>query len=186
MAVDFSKFRATPEEESLFDKAPFDKEAGRKKLVDRIARALKQFNGEQGKQGGSDFEIGYNNQIRYRPTLNGHRIKLADEADYFPTTSAKFAQLLSEFSKAADNGEYDDQIEAALSAPAAAAPVRRSRSTGNKSSGEKPWAVRKNWASLSKADKQSIGRYYSNGKNPDGSVIAEVGHKPDAPLVRAK
>lgn len=118
MALDLSAFESTEEEDALFDKAPFDKAAGRKKLLARFERAGKQVNGKLGKQGGTDYEIGHNDKIRFRPTLNAKRIYLKDEQEpYFPSDTKKFGALIESLMKATNEGHFDDQIEAAL-APA--------------------------------------------------------------------
>lgn len=128
MALDLSAFESTEEEDALFDVAPFDKAAGRKKLLARFERAGKQVKGEAGKQGGTDYEIGHNDKIRFRPTLNGQRIYLKDEQEeYFPSDTKKFGALIERVVKATNEGHFDAQIEAALAAPVLefAAPPKR-------------------------------------------------------------
>lgn len=115
MADDYSEFMSTEEEAARFDIMPFDAAAGRAKLMARIQRANGQSTGQATMKGGSDFERGHHNEIRYRPTLNGKRIILFNEkGDHFATNSGKFGGLLTRFSADVDAGKYDDQIEAAL------------------------------------------------------------------------
>lgn len=133
MAIDFSKFKSSPEDASKFNVAPYDAQAGRKKMVARLERALKQFNKEAGQQG-KDFEVGYHGQIRFKPTLAGHRIGIesADEP-FFATSDAQFPGLIAALKEAVQAGEYDEQIEAALTAPVAspAAGSARKSSSGS-------------------------------------------------------
>ena len=50
----------------------------------------------------------------------------------------------------------------------------RKRSSG----AEKPWEARKDYADLTRSQKQSVSRLYNNGKNPDGSLIRTTGTTP--------
>lgn len=136
MAIDFSKFKSSPEDASKFNVAPYDAQAGRKKMVARLERALKQFNKEAGQQG-KDFDVGYHGQIRFKPTLAGHRIGIesADEP-FFATNDAQFPGLIAALKTAVEAGEYDEQIEAALTAPEtspAASSARKASSGSSKS-----------------------------------------------------
>jgi len=139
MAVDYSKYRSSPDDDRKFDIAPFDAEAGRVKMIARISRALKQFNKEQGPQGGKDFDIGHNGQVRYKPTLNGQRIFVENEGeDYFPIHSSQFPSLLTDFSRNVDHGHYDKQIEAALTSESVVPATKPAKAAGTRSSSTDP------------------------------------------------
>lgn len=117
MALDYSEWAATPEELDLFHKAPFDHAGARAKLVAKITRTMKQLNGEKvASQGGKDFEPLHNNGVRYLPTLNGVHIDLPGQGDEdgFQTTRSKLISMLPEFAKHVEAGEFDDQLEAAM------------------------------------------------------------------------
>lgn len=181
MALDYSKFRSSAVDDGLFDLAPFDREAGRKTLIRRIERAGKQLRKEQSAAGGRDFEVGHHNQIRLRLTLNGQRIYVeSDREDYFPLSSNDFTAFEAEFIKQVNAGEYDEQIESALSA-AGSATLSASKAAAKTKGGGFPKDQCSYWESLSSGDRKGVGRLWGVGKNPDGSSRAEVGDKPNAP-----
>lgn len=136
MARNYKDFAATEEEAKLFDIAPFDKDAGRAKLVGRMAKALKQSQTATSGKGERDFVRTHNNGIRFAPTLNGQRIYLTDDhEDSFNTTQDKFGGLIEQIGKDIDAGEFDDQIQAALeAAPSPTSPKSERAGTGSKRS----------------------------------------------------
>ena len=159
MALDYSKFASSDDQHALFDKAPFNKEGARKKLVARIDRASKQFNGETTMKGGSDFERGHHNQIKYRPSLNGHAITLPGmKGDYFPTNSDSFEALLNAIRDDVKAGKFDDQIEAALSSGGQS----ESKSARASTSGGKSGATR-DFSEQSRANIAARGRMRKKG-----------------------
>lgn len=191
MALDIANLLLSPEEDALFGHKPFDYDAARKKFNARLDRAEKQVKGTQGTQGGKDWQEGFEGRIRFKPTLNGHQVltgletEAGDNGKYIAVHKDNFTALITALKGKVNAKEYDEQIKAASEA---SAPVRASQGSGSKakkSSGEKPWTVRKDWADLSTNDKRAVSSAYRWGKNPDQSIIAEVGHKPDAPIVRA-
>lgn len=114
MADDYSAFAATAEEEALFYVVPFNHGPGRKKLIARIERAVKQATGKANMAADSDITKLNNSGIIYRPTLNGHRIKLPSEGpDGFVTTKTKMEALGKKFIADVEAKVFDDQIEAA-------------------------------------------------------------------------
>lgn len=132
MALDYSKFKASAEDDRKFDIAPFDIQVGRQKLNDRLARSLRQVNKEIPTKGGKDFDIGHNNQLRFRPTLNGQRIFVEKAGeDYFPISTAQFGPFITEFTRNVEAGHYDDQIEAALTGDGGS-PAKPAKATAGK------------------------------------------------------
>jgi hypothetical protein len=118
MPVDFSEFEVSPEEDALFDVAPFNVDAGRKKFIKRIERAIKHVAGEKAGPGAKDFERGYHDLIRYMPTLDDQRIYVKTQGeDYFGVKAGKFPAFAAKLISAVEAGEFDDQIEEALSGP---------------------------------------------------------------------
>lgn len=115
MALDYSDWAASGDEDASFDKAPFDFTGARNKLVARIARTLKQLNGEKvSPQGGKDFEVLHNNGVHYRPTLNGHPIKLPGLDNGVRINRSTLQSKLTDFSRDVESGHFDDQLEAAM------------------------------------------------------------------------
>jgi len=116
MALDYSDWAASPEEDASFDLAPFNHEGARAKMVARITRTLKQLNGETvSKTGGKDFEPLYNNGVIYRPTLNGHSIQLPGVGiDGLRTSRSILISKLPDFARDVESGEFDGQLRAAM------------------------------------------------------------------------
>lgn len=133
MADDYSAFAATAEEEALFYVVPFKHEPGRKKLIARIERAVKQATGKASMAGGSDITKLNGNGIIYCPTLNGHRIVLPGEgAQGFVTTTDKMEALGKKFKADVEAKVFDDQIEAAYSGEAKSAAKSSNAAKGNR------------------------------------------------------
>jgi hypothetical protein len=115
MALDYSDWAASGDEDASFDKAPFDFAGARSKLIARIGRTVKQLNGEKvSPQGGKDFEVLHNNGVHYRPTLNGHPIKLPGLDNGVRINRDTLKEKLTDFSRDVESGHFDDQLEAAL------------------------------------------------------------------------
>ncbi len=166
-----------------FDKPSYDPKVGRKKLVKQIDLAAKQHQEGTTRAPNRAWKAGGPSDkpaIRFAPKIDGKPVLLdGDTEAYVP--AERFQEFLKHLKTSVEAGELDTEIKAALesSKPASGTTTTRKRSA---SGGEKPWSVRKDYDSLTRSQKQSVSRYYNNGKNPDGSLIAEVGHKPDAPL----
>lgn len=165
-----------------FDAPKYDPSKGRSKLVRQIDLAAKQHNegttrapNRSWKAGGTDADP----SVRFSPKVDGKPVLLdGDETVYIP--ASRFQDFLKHLKASVEAGELDKEIKAAIEGakPASTGTTRKRSASG----GEKPWSVRKDYDSLTRSQKQSVSRYYNNGKNPDGSLISEVGHKPDAPL----
>lgn len=178
-----------------FHHTPYDPSAGRTKLVKEIDKIADQHKEGRTKVPNRAWVIGYDS-IRLTLRLNGHVIPLPDpetgdpkESSYVPP--AEFQAFLGDLRAAVEAGELDEQIRPAMErAPGKLGSevgnttprTRAPRSTKPASSASKPWTARKGWEELSVEDKRAISSRHRFGKNPDNSLIAEVGHKPDAPL----
>lgn len=114
---DYSKFKSSEEQAALFHVAPFNIDAGRAKLIKRVERAAKQVAGEKAGPGAKDFTVGHHNEIQLRLMLNEQRIYLEGTEEHFPISSTKFADLAKAIIADIEAGEFDDQIEDALSGP---------------------------------------------------------------------
>lgn len=172
-----------------FDAPVYDPQKGRDKLVRQIDLAAKQHSEGTTRAPNRAWRAGNNEAIRFAAKLDGKPVLLdGDEAVYVP--ASRFQDFLKHLKASVEAGDLDKDIKAALESNASAgtSSTRAPRATSAKpaGSGEKPWQSRSDWAELTVGDKRSIGKYHSQGKNPDGSLIAEVGHKPDAPIVRSK
>jgi hypothetical protein len=134
MARNYAQFKGSATEDKLFDVAPFDATSGRTKLKARFTRALKQFNKEQGLQGGKDFEVGHNEAIRFKPTLNGKRIYIEETGeDYFFVAKGQFEELISALLDDVEAGEFDNQLQAALTTDTGTAPSNTPQKKARKS-----------------------------------------------------
>lgn len=171
-----------------FDAPQYDPKKGRDKLVKAIDAAASQHTEGKTRVPNRSWNTGANNAIRFVPKLNGNDILLDDgHAVYMP--AEHFQTFLSELKASVQAGELDKEIKAALdgdkpvkSASSVTSPRKRSTSSGE----PHPAEARGDFASLSSADKQAVKARYRAGKNPDNSLIAEVGHKPDAPIASAR
>tara|TARA_R110000787_G_scaffold71232_2_gene158541 strand:- start:19875 stop:20441 length:567 start_codon:yes stop_codon:yes gene_type:complete len=148
---DYSKFKSSEEQAALFHVAPFNIDAGRAKLIKRVERAAKQVNGEKAGPGAKDFTIGHHNEIQLRLMLNEQRIYLEGTEEHFPINSTKFADLAKAIIADIEAGEFDDQIEEALTGPSIPQVRPATKRTG-KGSGKAPPA---DLAAM----KKSVGRY---------------------------
>ncbi|MET4593771.1 MULTISPECIES: hypothetical protein [unclassified Sphingomonas] len=164
-----------------FDAPQYDPKKGRDKLVKAIDTAAKQHTDGSTKAPNRSWKVGGNNAVRFVPKLNGNEILLDDgHPAYVP--AEHFQTFLGQLKTSVQNGHLDKEIKAALDGKA---PSTTSSTTSRKrspASGDKPYTSRQGYADLSRADKQKISALYRYGKNPDGSLIADAGHNPDAPL----
>lgn len=170
MAVDYSAFRSSAEDDALYDVKPFNYASARKLLVKRIERAARHVSGEL-KSGQKDYGEGYQDRLRYRPTLLDQRITVeAADEDYFPIRREKFATFAKSFIDDVNAGEYDAQLEALYAAAQEATkgtPVkaRRKRTAGG---ALKPAPVGYN------AIRKSVGTSVNRFKKPIADVKADL------------
>lgn len=136
---DFNSLKLADEQDAQFDYVPFDHAAGQAALKKQVADALRFVQGTR-VRGMTDVSEGYDGALRYRPTLYGQRIGIVTpDEDYYPIHKSNFATLVTELSKAIENGKFNDQIEAAAMKAAeaaeegttvAAAPARSATKSG--------------------------------------------------------
>lgn len=177
MAVDYSAFRSSAEDDALYDVKPFNYASARKLLVKRIERAAKHVSGEL-KSGQKDYTVGHNNQLRYRPTISGYHIAVdsADE-DYFPIKSEQFATFAKSFIANVNAGEYDGQLQAIIeSASKGDAPVkaRRKRTAGG---ALKPAPV--GYDAIRKSVGTSVNRFNKSIEEVKADLLARGADKAD-------
>lgn len=161
--------------EAVFSKAPHDPSKARKPVLKRIASAKAQF--EEGKtKVPSRWWTASNGVVAFKPVLNGKPLLINGKAvSHVP--AERFPHFLDKLTAAVEAGELDKEIEAT------------EKGTGSlgggkpKAAGDKfPTDARSDWGKLDRGTKQSIGRLWGVGKNPDGSLRSEVGDKPTAPF----
>ena len=99
-----------------------------------------------------------------------------------------FGQFLDNMQAAVEAGKFDAEIERAAkhggmvsgTADVAIPSAKAKRATTEP---KLTPARRADWDTLSRGEKHRVSTLYRYGKNPDGSVIAEVGERPDAPII---
>lgn len=163
-----------------FDAPVYDPSKGRKKMVSVIDKAAAQHN--EGKTPPTrSWKLGSNNAIRFSPKINGNPVLIGGDAENY-IQADRFQDFLAGLKAAVEGGDLDEEIKAALEGEQGSTAKPARKRTTSSSNGDKPWSVRKGWGELSAEDKRAVSSRYRWGKNPDNSVIAEVGHKPDAPI----
>lgn len=171
----------TGEAKEKYNAKPVDPAKARKPLLTGINRARTDFNDDKFTKPSRWFSV-KNSQVAFHPKLDGRVLQINGVAEnHMP--SDRFIEFLDLMEKEVEAGEFDEVIanHGKGNTDVHIGKARKPRSTG----GEKPWSARKDWASVDRADKQSIAASYNKGRNPDQTLIAEVGHKPDAKIVRA-
>lgn len=164
-----------------FEAPVYDPQKGRDKLTKVIDTAAKQHSEGSTRAPNRTWKAGGNNAIRFVPVLNGNQIMLDDgKAAYGP--AEHFQKFLGQLKASVQKGDLDKEIKAALEAKKGSS-TTTARTTSSKDSGDKfPKDQRSDYESLSAMEKRMLGTRWSGGKNPDNSVRAEVGDKPNAPL----
>lgn len=146
-----------------FNTPVYDKKAGRKKMVREIDKAATQHKEGKTKVPHRAWSVGNNDAISYTPKLNGQAILIGDkETNYVPKD--RFAEFLAGFKAAVENGDFDDQIEAALEdVNKLSIPRKRAaKGTGSKYPADHPATVDpEKWASMSQGEKIKAGNAYN-------------------------
>ncbi|MCI1142164.1 hypothetical protein MOP88_07395 [Sphingomonas sp. WKB10] len=168
-----------PDSTEKYNTKPVDPTKARKPLLAGIEKAREQFNADQFRKPHRWFSVN-NEVVAFHPKLDGRALILNGvEENHMP--SDRFVEFLDLMEKEVNDGQFDEVIAAHgkgnVDVHIGKAPRKRG-ATGT----EKPWTARTDWSSLSTADKQAVSSRYRFGKNPDNTVISEVGHKPDAPI----
>ncbi len=170
-----------------FSRKPFDPAKGRQKLLDGIERNREQFARDQPVRGRKWLTIN-NGVVAFSPTQgNSGPLTINGLTTNFIPVEA-FGQFLDNMRAAVEAGEFDAEIERAAkhggmisgTADVAIPSVRTKRAKAEPTA---PVARRADWNALSLGEKQRVSALRRYGKNPDGSVIAEVGERPDAPIM---
>lgn len=168
-----------------FDAPVYNPQKGRDKLTKVIDGAAKQHADGSTKAPNRAWKAGGNNAIRFAPKLDGKPVLLdGQEQVYVP--AEHFQTFLAQLKKSVAAGELDKPIKAALDGEKATNSTSGTRKAVKKSDfsddANHPTVARADYASMTGPQKASVSRLYRNGKNADGSLISEVGHKHDAPL----
>lgn len=165
---------------------PDDPTKVRRPLLDGIARTREQFRDRAAGavKGGSRWWQLQNSIVAFTVKMGGGTFPLSGSAtNHIP--EALFEAFLDKLEQVVDSGALDDALKAAQEERAraqattgAGATRRRARSSGERH----PSNDREDWDSLTWAQRQKVNALFREGRNPDGTMIAEVGYKPDAPL----
>ncbi|MBB3694564.1 hypothetical protein [Sphingomonas sp. BK580] len=159
-----------------------DPAKARRPLLDGIRRAREQFaaRGGDGARVGSRWWQLQNGVVALTVKIGGDVLPLNGAAtNHLP--EGVFAAFLDALEQAVEAGELDEALrarQAERARPARGAePAQRQRVPGRHPSND-----REDWDSLTWAERQKVSAFYREGRNPDGSVIATAGYKPDAPI----
>lgn len=170
----------TGEAKEKYNAKPVDPAKARKPLLAGIKKARDDFNADEYTKPNRWFSV-KNSVVAFHPKLAGKTLTI-NGVDENHMPSERFVEFLDLMEKEVEAGEFDEVIANHGKGNTDVHIGKAKRSRGSAVKSEKPWEARKDYASLTRAQKQSVSRLYGYGKNPDGSLIADVGHKPDAPL----
>ncbi|WP_156347947.1 hypothetical protein [Sphingomonas sp. Leaf231] len=161
---------------------PDDPSRLRRPLLDGIKRTREQFaaRGTDAVKAASRWWQVQNGVVALTVKVGGGVLNLNDAAtNHIP--EPVFDKFLHQFEQAVNAGELDDALKAR----------QAGRATADKSAGRDKTPVagerhpsidRDDWDSLAWAERQKVNALFRAGRNPDGSLIAVSGYKPDAPL----
>lgn len=161
---------------------PDDPAKLRRPVVDGIRRTREQYaerNIGTARAAGRWWQV-QNGVVAFTVKLTGGTLPLSGSTtNHIP--EAMFAAFLDKFEQAVTAGELDAALKAfqedrAKAPNAGNAPRSKSHGGGERH----PSNDREDWDSLTWAQRQKVNALYREGRNPDGSRIAEVGYKPDA------
>ncbi len=164
---------------------PDDPAKVRKPMRDGIARTREQYaargNGTV-KASGRWWQV-QNGIVAFTVKVGGGTLPLnGASTNHIP--EAMFDVFLTKLEQALDAGELDEALKLNQDERAKSqAPAGGARAADLPAgSDRRPGIDREDWDDLTWAQRQKVNALYRQGKNPDGSAIAEVGYKPDAPL----
>ncbi|MBY9064282.1 hypothetical protein K7957_15190 [Sphingomonas yunnanensis] len=159
-----------------------DPAKARRPLLDGIRRTREQFaaRASEAARVGSRWWQLQNGVVALTVKIGGDVLPLNGAAtNHLP--EGVFAAFLDALEQAVEAGELDETLrarQAERTRPARGAePAQRQRVPGRHPSND-----RDDWDSLTWAQRQKVSAFYREGRNPDGSVIATVGYRPDAPI----
>lgn len=163
---------------------PEDPTKARRPLLDGIQRTREQFaeRGHGAAKPGARWWQEQNGIVAFTMKLGGCALNLNRAAtNHIP--EAKFAAFLDTLEQAVNAGQLDAALKANQEERARTPATAGARRGKSRAGGERlPSNDREDWDSLTWAQRQKINALYRDGRNPDGTVIAEVGYKPDAPI----
>ncbi|MFK3889671.1 hypothetical protein [Sphingomonas sp. NPDC079357] len=161
---------------------PDDPVKTRRPLLDGLARTREQF-AERSlgatKGSGRWWQV-QNGIVAFTVKLGGMTLPLnGAPTNHIP--EAMFAAFLDKLEQVVNDGALDEAIKVNQNERA-----RQQAASGGSRRlprGERhPSNDREDWDSLTWAQRQKVNALYRDGRNPDGTSIAELGYKPDAPL----
>ncbi|MBW6528685.1 hypothetical protein KZ813_17725 [Sphingomonas sp. RHCKR7] len=159
-----------------------DPAKARRPLLDGIRRAREQFAARtaDGARVGSRWWQVQNGVVALTVRIGGDVLPLGGApTNHIP--EGVFAAFLERLEQAVEAGELDDALRARQAERArstrGAEPARR-RVPGERH----PSNDREDWDGLTWAERQKVNAFYRDGRNPDGSLIATAGYRPDAPI----
>ncbi|MCW2412919.1 MULTISPECIES: hypothetical protein [unclassified Sphingobium] len=159
--------------EEVFHRKPHDPSKARKPVLKRIAAAKTQFeNGSS--RAPNRWWSASNDVVAFKPVIDGKPL-LINGKPVSHVPAERFPSFLDKLTAAVEAGELDKEIEA-LNAGTGSGKAAK-KGTVDKF----PADQRTDWDKLDRGAKQSIGRLWGVGKNPDGTPRALVGDKPNAP-----
>ncbi len=170
-----------------FSRKPFDPAKGRQRLLDGIARSREQFAQTEPVRGRKWFTVN-NDVVAFSPTQgNSGPLTINGLTTNFIPVEA-FGQFLDNMQAAVEAGDFDAEIERAakhggMVSGTADVAIPSGKPRRVKSDPKAAPVRRADWNTLSLAERQRVSALRRYGKNPDGSVIAEVGERPDAPIM---
>ena len=173
--------------EEAFSRQPFDPAKGRQRLLDGIERSRQQFAQTEPVRGRKWFTVN-NNVVAFSPTQgNSGPLTINGLTTNFIPVEA-FGQFLDNMQAAVDAGEFDAEIERAakhngMVSGTADVAIPSGKAKQAKSQPTSAPVRRADWDTLSRGEKQRVSALYRYGKNPDGTMIAEVGERPNAPII---
>jgi hypothetical protein len=157
-----------------------DPHKARKPLLDGIKRMRDQFvarNGESSKATNRWWQI-KNGVLAMTVKIGGETLRInGATTNHLPVD--RFEEFLEKFEMAANSGEFDDELKAK---GIGRAKTQQHAENNGRAAGRHPSNDREDWDDLTWAQRQQISAFYRSGKNPDGTLIAKVGYRPDAPL----
>lgn len=164
----------------------YDPKAGRKKMLRVIELAAKQHSEGTTRAPNRSWASGNNNAISFEPKIAGKPVLLAEQSiNYVP--AERFQDFLSGLKAAVEAGDLDTEIRAAVesdeteeASSGSSTGTRGGRPAVDKAA-KFPKHLHPGYDELPVQVRRNLGRQWSLGRNPDGSLRSEVGDKPDAP-----
>ncbi|MEV5031006.1 hypothetical protein MRBLMC3_000160 [Sphingobium sp. LMC3-1-1.1] len=163
--------------EADFNKPVYDPAKGRNRAIGVIDKAAKQ-HGEGKTPAIRAWKLGNNNAISFTLALDGQAISINKrETNFIP--AERFQDFLKSLKAEVAAGKLDKEIEAVLSSSAKSG--NAAKPSSGKAKDKFPVEQCSYYSTLDNGARKSVGSLWNKGKNPDHSLRAEVGDKPNAP-----